>query len=77
MNQSISPRNLATTRKPALREIAEFLRFVRGMNCNCDLDNWEPELSTGHSQVCRIHKAAMTASAELCAEIAQSTGANK
>jgi hypothetical protein len=26
--------------------------------CNCDLDKWEPERSTGHSHVCRIHKAA-------------------
>ncbi len=31
-----------------------------GMRCNCDLDNWEPMRSTGHSQVCRIHKAAQT-----------------
>lgn len=30
-----------------------------GMQCNCDLDNWEPEQSTGHSWVCRIHKAAI------------------
>lgn len=30
-----------------------------GMRCNCDLDNWEPERSTGHSHVCRIHKRAM------------------
>lgn len=29
------------------------------MQCNCDLDNWEPERSTGHSHVCRIHKAAI------------------
>ncbi len=28
-----------------------------GMRCNCDLDNWEPEPTTGHSWVCRIHKA--------------------
>ena len=28
------------------------------MQCNCDLDNWEPERDTGHSWVCRIHKAA-------------------
>lgn len=27
------------------------------LRCNCDLDNWEPEISTGHSHVCRIHKA--------------------
>ena len=29
------------------------------MQCNCDLDNWQPEPSTGHSWVCRIHKAAI------------------
>ena len=29
-----------------------------GMRCNCDLDNWQPENTTGHSWVCRIHKAA-------------------
>lgn len=29
------------------------------MQCNCDLDNWQPEASTGHSWVCRIHKAAV------------------
>ena len=31
------------------------------MRCNCDLDNWQPEHSTGHSLVCRIHKAAKAA----------------
>lgn len=30
-----------------------------GMGCNCDLDNWEPERTTGHSWVCRIHKAVL------------------
>ena len=29
------------------------------MQCNCDLDRWEPERTTGHSWVCRIHKEAM------------------
>ena len=38
-----------------LREIAKELKS-NGMRCNCDLDNWEPERSTGHSHVCRIHK---------------------
>lgn len=38
------------------REIAQQFRN-EGMACNCDLDNWEPERSTGHSWVCRIHKA--------------------
>jgi hypothetical protein len=28
------------------------------MRCNCDLDNWQPETSTDHSCVCRIHKEA-------------------
>ncbi len=29
------------------------------LGCNCDLDNWEPERSTGHSWVCRIHRYAV------------------
>ena len=28
------------------------------LQCNCDLDNWEPESDTGHSWVCRIHRIA-------------------
>jgi len=36
--------------------IAEQL-CAAGLQCNCDLDNWEPEELTGHSHVCRIHKA--------------------
>ena len=42
------------------RQIAANLK-ASGMRCNCDLDNWEPEQSTGHSQVCRIHAMTMTA----------------
>ena len=38
------------------RDIAKSLAKTNG--CNCDLDNWEPEASTGHSWVCRIHKTA-------------------
>lgn len=38
------------------REIATAFKSS-GMGCNCDLDSWEPERSTGHSCVCRIHKA--------------------
>ena len=41
----------------SLREIAADLK-ARGMRCNCDLDTWEPERSSGHSWVCRIHKKA-------------------
>ena len=29
------------------------------LQCNCDLDAWQPEHATGHSRVCRIHKTAM------------------
>ena len=43
-----------------LREMAEVL-YKSGMRCNCDLDNWMPEASTGHSHVCRIHKTTMVA----------------
>jgi hypothetical protein len=42
-----------------LRELAK--QIAPTMRCNCDLDNWEPEPSTGHSHVCRIHKAATNA----------------
>jgi hypothetical protein len=31
--------------------------------CFCDLDNWEPELSTGHSWVCPIHEKALALAA--------------
>lgn len=34
-------------------------QFRKDMRCNCDLDNWEPEESTGHSWVCCIHRRAM------------------
>lgn len=37
-----------------LIEIAESLELT--VHCNCDLDNWQPTKSTGHSPVCRIHK---------------------
>ncbi len=30
------------------------------LQCNCDLDNWQPEQSTGHSWVCCIHKKALS-----------------
>ena len=40
-----------------LREIVKDLEGT--LQCNCDLDNWQPNESTGHSDVCRIHKQAM------------------
>ncbi len=39
------------------REIAADL--AKTMQCNCDLDAWTPEATTGHSHVCRIHKETM------------------
>lgn len=50
-----------TIDKPTLREQAKTLKDG-GMQCNCDLDNWSPEPETGHSHVCRIHKAALAQS---------------
>lgn len=41
-----------------LREIVSELK-KEGLQCNCDLDNWQPTISTGHSEVCRIHKKAI------------------
>lgn len=41
-----------------LRAIVDSLK-IEGMQCNCDLDKWEPGRSTGHSRVCRIHKRAI------------------
>lgn len=40
------------------RQMAKEL-YDGGMGCNCDLDNWQPERTTGHSCVCRIHKRAI------------------
>lgn len=40
------------------RDIARYLYEIERVGCNCDLDNWEPTSLTGHSHVCRIHKAA-------------------
>lgn len=47
-----------TTTTKTAKEHADDLK-AEGMRCNCDLDNWEPEPLTGHSHVCRIHKAAI------------------
>ena len=41
----------------SLRDLA--CEIAPTMQCNCDLDNWQPEPATGHSCVCRIHKAAL------------------
>jgi hypothetical protein len=49
--------------KESRRDVAE--RLSSTLRCNCDLDNWEPERSTGHSWVCSIHKAAMDSTIKL------------
>ena len=43
--------------KKTLSEIV--LEVEKELSCNCDLNNWEPERSTGHSWVCRIHEEAV------------------
>jgi hypothetical protein len=43
--------------KDELKAIVRDIELAR-MQCNCDLDNWQPEKDTDHSWVCRIHKAA-------------------
>ncbi len=42
-----------------LRRKGLAVEFSKTMQCNCDLDRWEPEKHTGHSHVCDIHKAVM------------------
>lgn len=39
--------------------IRDIVKKYEGMQCNCDLDNWQPTVQTGHSWVCRIHRAAI------------------
>ena len=46
------------TMKKTIKEHVEDLK-AKGVQCNCDLDNWQPEQTTGHSCVCRIHQIAL------------------
>lgn len=40
--------------------LKEYIKILeKKYKCNCDLDNWEPEKSTDHSIVCRIHRMAI------------------
>ena len=59
------PEAEAMLRDPYPSAIADGMECVgevfERIKCNCDLDNWEPEAGTGHSWVCRIHKAALAA----------------
>jgi hypothetical protein len=45
-----------TADKRTVKDIA--IELEATMQCVCDLDNWEPDKSTGHSRVCPIHKKA-------------------
>lgn len=58
---AIEARRLAEETKAANKErLRERVREAeKQLACNCDLDAWQPEPSTGHSHVCRIHKAAV------------------
>lgn len=49
----------AEARSLRMHAMARELR--KTMQCNCNLDRYEPENSTGHSFVCRIHKAVWAA----------------
>ena len=40
----------------SLKDLADKAAAIYG--CNCDLDNWEPNQDTGHSNVCRIDATA-------------------
>ena len=40
-----------------IRQIA--VDVAKTVRCYCDLDNWQPELISGHSWVCPIHKEAI------------------
>jgi len=42
-----------------LKEVVKKLEST--LQCNCDLDRWEPDNRTGHSWVCRIHRKALEA----------------
>lgn len=51
-----------TEQSEKFETLKDYVKHFEGkMRCNCDLDNWEPEPNTGHSHVCRIHKAARKA----------------
>ena len=50
--------NASGAQVPCLSLLDIVAEIEKTMLCNCDLDNWEPERNTGHTRVCRIHKAA-------------------
>jgi len=42
-----------------LKEIVAGIEAEGNIQCNCDLDQWQPEKSSGHTWTCRIHKLAV------------------
>ena len=49
--------------QPKKERLAEIIKDLEGkIQCNCDLDTWEPEKTTGHTHVCLIHKLALVKS---------------
>ena len=58
----IESERLANKRRklPVMRSPMEHAKDIEaeGIQCCCNLDNWQPEKDTGHSWVCRIHKMA-------------------
>lgn len=61
MNTGISAERMEDKAEPVLKTARMFADELQagGMRCNCDLDNWEPTVETRHSDVCRIHAAAL------------------
>lgn len=51
-------KTLAEVNREEKQQIA--MELEKTMSCNCDLDKWQPEPSTGHSWVCRIHTFAIS-----------------
>lgn len=39
-------------------DAVDYATDILSIRCNCDLDNWAPEESTGHTWVCDIHETA-------------------
>ncbi len=46
-------------RRCGMEKIKKIVKELESkMQCNCDLDKWQPNTDTGHSSVCRIDKEA-------------------
>jgi hypothetical protein len=54
---TITEKSMDDSNLNEIRKIAK--EKSKTLQCNCDLDNWQPDERTGHTWVCCIHKAAM------------------